>query len=72
MKNIIGFAVGAAIAGGLAIALLKRQSARRIERSRGELAKADEPEVIGRGTGSGFTMQELIADTPAAQNILNS
>jgi hypothetical protein len=72
MKNIIGFAVGAAIAGALVSVLLKRQSARRIEWSRGELAKSDEPDVTDQGGSVGFTVEELIAETPGGRTVLNS
>jgi hypothetical protein len=55
MKSLIKLAVGAAIAGALVNLLMKQASGRRNEPSDEEHENA--------GTGAGFTVEELVADT---------
>lgn len=68
MKHLISIAVGAAIAGALVTLLMKRRA--------GSVAETFEDaidggprDVVGRGTGTGFTVEELIADTPAGRTL---
>jgi hypothetical protein len=58
MKPLIRIAVGAAIVGALATFYLARRSRR--------------TRVLGRGTVRGFTVEELIAETPVRPPQLNS
>ena len=72
MKKFVGIAVVAAIAGAVVTLLMKERAQRQMGRSRGELAKADEPQVPARTQGVGFTVEELIAEQPSGPRTLNS
>jgi hypothetical protein len=71
MKSLFKLAVGAAIAGALVNLLMKQASGRRNERSgdqdgiREGRSGSDHENV---GSGAGFTVEELVADTNAVSS----
>ena len=67
-KYLIGIAVGAAIAGALATLLMKRRSGSDTEKPVDDGVDAG-PEVRGRGTSAGFTVEEIIGDTSAGSDM---
>jgi hypothetical protein len=69
MKNFLGIAVVAAIAGAVVTVLMKQRSRRPMGRSGGELA--EESSTPPRTRSLGFTVEELIAEQPEGPRTLN-
>ena len=71
MKSLLKLAVGAAIAGALVNLLIKQASGRRNEQSgdEGRMPEGQgDPQVENVGSGTGFTVEELVADTNAVSS----
>jgi hypothetical protein len=69
MKHLIRIAIGAALAGALISLLVKRRSGRDMEEPGADAAERERLESIGRGAATGFTVEELTADTPAGRTL---
>jgi hypothetical protein len=71
MNHLIRIAIGAAIAGALVTVVMKRRAGRSMEDRRDEAADLVEREAPRGGANTGYSIGELVADTPAGR-VLNS
>jgi hypothetical protein len=70
MKHLLKIAIGAAIAAALVNMMMKRRSATTLDDARDDdVADTEGRDTLGRGTGAGYTVEELIADTPAGRTL---
>ena len=69
MNHLIRIAIGAAIAGALVTVVMKRRAGRNVVDALTDVSDQKEPDAPTVAAAAGYSIGELVADTPAGREL---